>query len=488
MTIEELLPLFKKQVIRISERKVYFKGGTSVQIKKCTEEMDIAACVATGKFSFLDLKSDIETKVASFSGYQDRTESGRQYPDLIPILDLQTSDVVMWNGAIATLSTVCYESWSLLNKGMENTTPIIPGVFDYNPYENYTRRDILHEDTPALEINLHKFPEWRNAPHSLTSKLPLSIEKFFLHLFPDPVSYEYAMFWMKTAIISRNEVYLVLNGSKGIGKGVLTSIIKALVGRENYGEVPVGIFESNFNSILRRKRVILFDEIRVDKKSHLRLKRFANKYQNIERKGVDADVLECTFNSYIISNNDISDMYLECDDRRFSVLDMNDLPLLKVMTADEITELTQKLEDDQDFIGKIGNYILNYPFKNPDWSPHKPFINDRFYSLAYHSLSEWQKNLVDKFLSKCDRDLSVDVARKEFQKAEGEHSPVKFPRDLAKIESFLKNYSHYGKGHIGVLVKDPNDGKWYIKLASNVAATPAPKLPPKPVVVEEDIL
>jgi len=372
-------------------------------------------------------------------------------------IDLENNVRFFYDMQRREVSSINVDAWlSLLNKDESEVlkSSMKPAKTSYEPYDITPIKTISESGGNFALINLYSPPAWRLTPEK-PAKCPPIIDRVLDHLFPFTEEREYVENWLFQALTGRNEVYLVLNGAKGIGKGVFTSLLRSLVGRQNYSEAPVALLISNFNAILDQKRVVVMDEFRVGKKEHTRLKRFANRYQNIEKKGFDATEAVETYNSYLIANNDLSDMFLEYDDRRFSVPQLTSKALTEIMGQEEIAELTQELDNEEsDLIKEFGYYIF-FNGENSKFNEFSVLKTKRFYDLVYASLTEWQKFIVDKVLSREAESYRVKGMAKEFSK---EHPTGRtFPRNYQKIQDFLDNYRHEGVERIGELDREGRD-------------------------------
>ena len=63
-----------------------------------------------------------------------------------------------------------------------------------------------------------------------------------------------------------SSIHLLLHGHRGIGKNTLIYILENLVGPSNYYYVPKDFFDNNFNSELRHRRLLYFDEHKINSK------------------------------------------------------------------------------------------------------------------------------------------------------------------------------------------------------------------------------
>lgn len=257
--------------------------------------------------------------------------------------------------------------------------------------------------------------------------------------------------WMSIAIMGRNETYLVLNGRKGIGKGVFCELLSSLVGRENYSEAPKSLLTSQFNASLDQKRLLIFDEFKVGKSEHSLLKRYINRFQAIEKKGIDALNAVETYNSFIISNNDLTDMYVEYDDRRLSIPDLNTKDFSSALSKEDIKQFLKDMES-AEFIAPFGQYLVDR-YAGAKEKSFNYISGKRFNELVYNSLHDWKKFLVGKILSNEFARYKISALRREFT-AEGK---TYFPTDPRKIEEFFVNYKHDGRQIAEVVIENGRD-------------------------------
>lgn len=366
---------------------------------------------------------------------------------LIPIFNIESEkeEVIMFDMNTNRISEVSYQSW-LRGLGEERGTYLNTRFRDAKfVYDPYNIQPFKMDET--LEVNLYIPPKWRldevEDPHLI--KCPKLVRDFFQHLFPDDEQRALAFHWCHIALTGRNEAALTLVAHKGIGKGILHELLSAVVGQENSDIVPESFFRSDFNSILLNRRLLLVDEKRVGKAEHTRLKRYMNDTQNIEKKGVDVRNKQRTYNNFIIACNDVSDMYLEFDDRRFTVLEPTTTPLLHFWDESKIDEFSRLIREDEEMIRDFGYWLL-YHGKMEGRGETEVFKGPRFYEIVYNSLREWQKFILDKVIEEGRKYYPIRHLRKDFKKEVGEKSRIP---STTKIDDFLKNYLHLGEYPIG---------------------------------------
>lgn len=336
-------------------------------------------------------------------------------------------------------------------KGIEANKML--GEIVFNPYSIDKVIDTTKQGMPFTIYNQYEPPEWR-----LLRAKPVPdkrIVKILRHLFNNDVQQiEYLYDWLHRAILSRNEVCLVLNGRKGIGKGILVdNIIKALIGLKYFTLAPESLLTSHFNAVLKNNRLIFLDEFKVDKIMHTKLKRFLNKNQSVEEKGKDArDMIE-TYNSFIIANNDECDMYIEHDDRRFSVMEMTDIPLNKVMETKEITKFARELEEDPSIIAGFGQFLVE---REPTTDTFHVLKHEKFHRLITVALTEWQKAIFYHITNGCDGEDVIEVD--EIKGIIRRYNPKSRIPGPDKVKDFINGFvwkdgerlGTYGQGEIRV--------------------------------------
>lgn len=371
------------------------------------------------------------------------------FQDFSPVVDIRNNIKCLYNRKLNKLSDICYDVWyDLLDSDSRELLHqvMVKALLTYDPYNLEIFAKEVFEGYNVIRINLYNPPKWRF--QKVEAKIPDRIGKLLKHVFPERKVRRFVLNWIKNAVVNRNETYLVLNGKKGIGKGVFCTLVQALVGKDHYTLAPDSLLNDKFNSALKDKRVMVFDEFKVNKDCHTKLKRYINKHQSLEAKGKDATTPIEIFNSYIICNNDTSDMYVEVDDRRFSVVEMTDENLLEVMTAEEINNFIKELEkEDSTEVAQMGHFIMQLDLEE-EFNEHTCWKGKRFYQLAYNSLREWQKYMVDHAITD-EEAISLKKMVRMYNKTENKTSM--FPRNPEKIKDFLKNYLHHGKYEIGEL-------------------------------------
>ncbi len=352
---------------------------------------------------------------------------------------------------------------------MENDEKYVPkelqkdpiyGKVGFNPYKPMS---LFLDDLDGQRVtfaNLYERPEWQ-LERELTAdergkykKCPVIIDRFLTTLFPEPVAKEFVLDWLHHAFTKRCQTYLVLNGAKGIGKGIFTDYLcKYLMGKDNHKQAQPSILEGNFNAVLLNCRMIVLDEMPInDSDKVAKLKKYINSDQGIEKKGRDVGGTTQTYNSFIISSNHVNDMKIEWDDRRFSVMDMTEVKLNEQWHKDEIADLIEAIEDTNHEVIRAFGYWLMY--RIPLGDEFTVYKGHHFYKLCYSSLPEWSRCIIDEVTSGIYDTLDDITLKMKFK----ERAPQnRFPH-TAKVEDFIKNYKHEGKSYLGLIDKTENGG------------------------------
>ncbi len=377
------------------------------------------------------------------------------------ILDVKTDKEHLFNMAFRKVSDVAISAYKkLLTPEQRNVfmSQPIPSIFSFDPYNIAAYRIVELEGMPLTQFNLYQPPKWmesdKEGNHAIGAAdvvLPEIIHEFMSHIFPDPKARAFVWCWMHYALVSRCETYLVLNGKKGLGKGLFVEhVLARIVGEDNFKLAPESFLTSDFNSSLDKGRLIYIDEQRVDTELKLnKLKRYINRTQAIERKGVDADKVVDTYNSFVISNNYDLDMRVEWDDRRFSVMDMNKTSLREIWGQDKIDSFVDTMKDPE--VQKMLGYYVLYYARQDGQDEFTAWKGSHFYHLAYVHLAEWQKVVVDALLSRKAEEYDLRDLRSDY-KARVENG--RFPVKVDRISSFLENYLHNGTDKLGQVVNN----------------------------------
>jgi hypothetical protein len=240
------------------------------------------------------------------------------------------------------------------------------------------------------------------------------------------------------------------------------SIVSYLVGHEYSEQVNQEILEDKFNSAFKNKRLIIFEEVEVASNIAInKLKAMANNRIVLEEKGVDSQTID-NFTSMAILLNDISQLRIESQDRRFSVPRVADHDLRTVISEKDIQDFNDNLEGEEIFreVAEFGEYILE---RRPKRSFMYAVKGDYYYFLCNMAIAEW-KNFIIEYVKENGvegepipfRDMSVAFKIK-YDSGDGKAKTLKFPDRVQTFELFLKDYKYRGDYYIGSYMKDIDD-------------------------------
>jgi len=409
-----------------------------------------------------------EANKIDFNDEENLPEGTIELSKLRYVLDMTTDKEHLYNVSIRQISKILPSALKKIlppeakQQFFEKSTP---SIFSFDPYDISAVKPIAFEGMSLTQFNLYAPPPWMDADvdgHHTTQpedvSLPNIVHEFMEHVFPDKAARDFVWGWMHEALVGRAETYLVLNGKKGLGKGILVeTLLQALVGQDNFKISPESMLTSDFNAALDKGRLVLLDEVRVDTDTkQSKLKRYINARQAIERKGVDADKVITTYNSFAISNNDIMDMRVFWDDRRFSVMDMNTVTLRDAWGQKRIDQFL-KLTQQPEFQKQFGYYVF-YHAKQPNQDAFTCYKGKHFYRLVYTSLTEWERVIVDMLTSREKDQYDIREARTLY-KARADNG--RFPVKPQKINDFLESYLHEGTDKLGRLVEESGSQTLY---------------------------
>lgn len=439
---EEELALSHAEIAQYTTRKHQFVSRLTEALEKRIHSRDKAQRVVSTQGMY---PTTLE---------EDEIELG----NLMPFINFAKSDQrFIYNTVTREVSDLDFENWLRMHPPSEREA-LVANVriarIVYNPYsmEPYWS-EMVKGVGKVAHVNTHSTPLWRDVKID-NPECPDDIKEFLVHLFPIKKDRDYVIYWLRASIIDRNETYLVLNGAKGLGKNVLVeSILMPLVGESNFKVAPESLLNGNFNAVLRNSRAIFMDEVKMDsKEQRQKLKRYINTNQTIENKGKDADKTEETFASFVIANNDIGDVNIEYDDRRFSVPTLTAVPLKKIWSTSKINSFANKYKDEDGAIAQFGHWLLNTDI-GTEYDRNSVLTSDHFYKLVYESLKEWQKVVCEVIFSKDKSEYTIVDFKKKYGEIYGREEKSKFRAGHKRLADFLKNYRHDGEDLLGTVEK-----------------------------------
>jgi hypothetical protein len=304
----------------------------------------------------------------------------------------------------------------------------------YNPY---TTKKVIDESKPIKVINTCCHPEWRYSEEEPKKLDPLFLE-FFEGFFKTKESLQYTCSWYLNSIYDRNETALVLVGAKAIGKNIFCSTFNRMVGEINVSNQANNAYTEKFNGFLKNKRIVVADEVSFkDGQEKNRVKKYFNKLQSIEEKGRDAETIE-VFVSMVMLSNDVRDLYIEADDRRFSCIDLTDKTLPSRMTPKQIIKLKEYIDYDPDFPLAFHKYLEDN--KTENFTNALPFKGQIFDKLVLSSLSGVKLAILNKIIEGVTSHFTLGELDFDWDK--------EFPRrkpSFYYFEEFMTNFMYEGK-------------------------------------------
>lgn len=329
--------------------------------------------------------------------------------------------------------------------------------FVYDPLNAYKLKKIDGD----WRYNLYEPPFWQEEYFHSEGKtsvpkekeLPLVYRDFFIHLVNNDLkSYDYLIDWLANMLQARNRCVLTTIGSPGIGKGRLGNIMEALVGADNYTETGQRVVAKEFNSQILNKRLIYLDEVDLSNvKEENVFKSFVNEQIEIERKGKDP-FRAANYASIYYSSNNLDSIRLPDDDRRFSIVELTDIKLAKIMSIREIESLTHK-----ENITKLAHYL--YHKKYDAEKMQFPFRSERTELIRAASLNRWQEYFLEEY---APGKAGQMIPFKEVQEAIEENAKLANAPGRTLFGNFCKLYlSKFRLKNI----KEGEDQRWYVVFA-----------------------
>ena len=314
------------------------------------------------------------------------------------------------------------------------------------------------------EYKLSSLSELRNCKPKISKPdLPHSVGIFFNNLFPDEQSRLWVYRYIFDALTSQNgsQYILYLTGINGNGKTLFAhSIMGNLFGWDlkNSQKLEEAFWKKEFNSAVVDKRFVYCDEVIIPFNYYEKMKDYANKMINVERKGVDANNNTELFYSMICINNHPENYYIHFGDRRHCLPVLGEKPLKDIWSEQEMNEFAKSWDDDE-LKYTFGSFILSRCW---DDKKDKPFTisqlkNKKFYEHTEMHLFEWQRVMLDMIIAKGKQQEETIPFNKIKMKLEpSRNSKAKMP-NKPKVESFLKEFRLEGKHRIGSVIEDRDE-------------------------------
>lgn len=285
---------------------------------------------------------------------------------------------------------------------------------EYNPFNKAKIGEKeISSNTTATWINTYVAPKWHKEVETREVKeLPPLFKKLVWHLIPGETDREFFFHWLYMSLFKRAYTYLILCGDPGIGKNRLKLVMRALHGFSNSVDGKKSTLTERFNSQIDTSTLVWFDELKYTIDNENILKEIQNSTISIERKGIDATKATRIYCSMVISNNKERDNYIAYDARKFAPLDLTNDRLEVGMTTSEISELTDKVEDenspdyDLDFVADIAIWVKNNCYRKK-WE-NCEYKGKAFWRIAAATAPVWQRSAIDLLYSKSKPTQLID--------------------------------------------------------------------------------
>lgn len=409
--------------------------------------------------------TDLRAKIMSLIPVVDITGRGKEK---ILLLDPETRRPVHdFDTEIYMLRTGTNEQELLASSDIMNVVPL------FNPYSLEPMISRRHEslDVEVNHINTYVPPKWRYI--GAEAKYEGFIRTLMEWLFPVAEEREDVLDWIHHAITYRNGTILCLAGPRGTGKSLLMSIVSYLIGDKYFELVNKEILEEKFNSAFKNRRLIIFEEVEVDNSVVLnRLKALANNKIVLEEKGQDSQTID-NFTSMAILLNDISQLKVEAQERRFSIPKVAEHDLKRAIPEKEIENFANRMlgEEVVQEIAEFGEFILA---RKPRRTWMYPIKGDYYYHICALSMPEW-KNFIVKYIAEKGQDgvpILTSTISAAFAVAyniddSNKRGGLRFPDRYQKIEQFLKDYKHRGEYYIGSITREYKGNREYVAILPN---------------------
>lgn len=310
-------------------------------------------------------------------------------------------------------------------------------------------------------INLCPIPYWVNM--DVKPAIHPKIDRFLKHLFPDPKALDFVLDWTHWTVTDRADTALILTGKRGIGKDIFVSLVSALIGPEQVEKVTQAFFDDKFTGQMYQKRLLHADEISlVSPEAKNKFKRMLNPLVSVEGKGQDAKT-RVNSASLIITSNDIANLGIETDERRSSIPEITEVPLIEVMPDYEerrdLAEGFLNLHGEyREMIASFGHYILN---RTPKYSRTTPYREEYFYKITLESISNWKREIFDYMV------LKYKGNGEPFKLSAAIRSGMKGVQRKA-VTNFLESFYFMSKYKLGTAVYSEDDKAREILIEPNM--------------------
>lgn len=395
--------------------------------------------------------------------HKESTEGVHGYMlSLTPIVDHETAVTYMYDEETGNLVDTKPEAWEKTTDPKGRNKPV-PVQTVYNPFTLVIEKEKqVAESTGFMIVNRYSISPALQDIYSVKGEVecPEFLERLTSHLLDGNTEQIHFLYdQMYLMLFKRAQQYLCFNGRQGAGKNFIADLIKGMVGSINYASAPKSIF-GQFNSVLRDKRIILFDEYRVDPANHRQLKKLANDYQVIEAKGIDANKEERIHCSYIMFHNNLSDLYVESGDRRFAILDMTDKELIKSFSQEELFEYSKQMSNpDSELLRHCALFLLRWGQERTP-NPFEKIKTKKFLEAVTVHTPHWLKAVI----ARAEKGETVIPLKRIKTDLKHVYKPM-IPNRVDTVNNRLLNYDYRDGIKLGTANRDGHGGEIEIRIS-----------------------
>lgn len=266
-------------------------------------------------------------------------------------------------------------------------------------------------------INVFQKPNFRFKEYQIL-EIPATIKLVLGNSFQEKPQLDYFINWLACFLQTgeKSQISFVLISGQGVGKGILTRIIEEIFCAENCIQVTNTMIESDFNDYMYPKQMLILNEINtvndVSSRKHMKNKLkslITDPTVMINTKNLPAFSVKNVFN-ILMTTNESHPLDVEVDDRRFTIIKSNGLPLNVTIGADFSIYNPLIISEIPDFYQYLMSYKCDFmKYNTPLETEYKAKLkgmsqtfDDRFaLAIAKNNIGYFEENLQDTiFISK----------------------------------------------------------------------------------------
>jgi hypothetical protein len=416
------------------------------------------------KSSLIDIQSAISAKLVEWSSpkeqefltfdeLQAETEEQRDYLPLRPFLNSNTGDIELMDIERGGISKIHIKAWlkvfRIPLKTVENSLETLFPIYRPDIKDIVFNSDSI--DIKGRALNTYSPPNWKIDGLG-QAKMPLLLEKFFMHLFPVEESRLTMFHHLYFMLTSRSQVLLCLAGRQAIGKSIFAeTLVKAMIGRSNWAKAPRSFTKKEFNGFLKNRKAVVVEEIPLAASREERiatnemLKDILNDTVTIEEKGQDSFTTQNYVTVFVTTNSPKAIPLVDLTDRRFLCLDITKTQLRRSMTQKEIERLKDLNENSQE-IADFCHWILEHG-KIKDKDAFYCFTNELKKKIYFLTLSSWEIGLLE-WIDAVKADYTFGIPMELVTKEAKKNNSGKVVK-LSTVEEFLNKHQLSSGNYIG---------------------------------------